>query len=253
MKLSELRTILRRDYLDDFTQMLEGSPDSQWAPGTLDRYISEAQEVFARDTWSLEDISTSAVCDVTLVALQADYALHSSILQVLSVRPADSEVDLHWTSYDTSRAQARVDPDIPWGEAFPYTSNPGRPQLWTTDRLARNLRVFPAPRAADVTAIGTLKLRVVRLPISPLIPTEAVPDPEPEIDARHHLKLLDYAAGRALIVANVDAGSRVTVRQQARDFFELFDKAVGKAKVDAARFARGPAIGRAGGWGRREA
>ena len=252
MKLSELRTILRRDYLDDFTSMLEGSPDSLWAPSTLDRYLSEAEEIFARDAWVLEDTTTAAVCEVPLVALQADYLLHTSIIQVLSVRPADSEVDLHWTSYDTSRVQSRVDSDIPWGEAFSYTSSPGRPQLWTTDRLARRLRVFPAPRSADVTAIVKLKLRVVRLPVSPLLPTEAVPDPEPEIDSRHHLKLLDYAAGRALLTSNVDAGSRTAVRQQARDFLESFDRAVTKAKTEAARFARGPAVVRSGGWGRRE-
>jgi len=253
MKLSELLRILRKDYLDDYSGMLDGSPDSVWSPDTLTRYLSTAEERYARRGWVLEDTTTSAVCDVPLVASNQDYALHSSILHVLSVRPADSELDLEHASYETISMRPRVDPATPWGMSYAYTSSLGRPQLWSTDRLNRKLRVYPTPRAEDVTAIGELNLRVVRLPLASLIPTEAVPDPEPEIPEEYHLSLLDYAAGRALLHANIDAGSRSGVRQAAKEFLGLFEAAVKEAFVERARLARGPAAVRYGGWGKREA
>jgi len=252
MRRSELLDILRRDYLDDVSAMTDGEPDSLWSPRTLTKHLTEAERIFCRRAEVLEDETTAAVCTVTPVVATQDYTLHASILRVLSVTPADSDIDLQHASYDTLRVKPTFDPDTPWGSAYSYTENPGRPAYWTTDRGNRKLRIRPIPRAQDVTDIGTLQLCVVRYPLVSLDPTEAIPDPTPEIDEEYHLAMIDYAAGMALTNANVDAGSRTGVRTTAKDCLDRFYRRVREAKVDVARLRRGPGVVRSTRWGKRE-
>jgi hypothetical protein len=252
MKLSELLDILRRDTLDDYSQMLDGQPDSIWSPRTLIKHLTEAERIFCRDAYVLEDNETAAVCTITPVATQQDYNLHNSILRVLAVTPADSDIDLQHASYQTLRIKPTFDPDTPWGSAYAYTESPGRPAYWSTDVGNKKLRVRPIPRAQDVTDIGTFNLRVLRFPLASLDPTEAIPDPEPEINERYHLALIDYAAGKVLMNANVDSGSRAGVRETARGLLTSFYEAVSKAELELERFRRGPAVVRTSRWGRRE-
>ena len=63
---------------------------------------------------------------------------------------------------------------------------------------------------------------------------------------------VEYAAGKVLLNANVDAGSRAGVRQAARDFLASFYDTVSKSKLEIERFRRGPAVVRTSRWGRRE-
>lgn len=252
MKRSELLDILRRDYLDDVSVMTDGEPDSLWSPRTLTKHLTEAERIFCRRAFVLEDETTAAVCTITPVATTQDYTLHSSILRVLSVTPADSDIDLQHASYDTLRIKPTFDPETPWGSAYAYTESPGRPLYWSTDRGNRKLRIRPIPRAQDVTDMGTLQLRVLRYPLASLDPTETTPDPTPEIDEEYHLALIDYAAGTVLMNANVDSGSRAGVRATAKDYLDKFYRRVREARTDVARLRRGPPVVRSSRWGKRE-
>ena len=246
MTRSELLDHLWKHVLDDKTDMLEGAPDSVWTPELLTRYLTHAERLYCRQAWALADDTTAAVCQVPLVLDTAKYTLHSSIVRVLSVTPNDSQVDLSNASYDNIRPRASPVSNEPWGVSTVYNEASGRPRQWSTDRPVGTLRIRPAPSAAEVAAIVRLNLRVIRLPLTTLDPSEAESDPSPEIPEQYHLDLVDYAAGRALTQSNVDRKAHA----DGKDFLKTFYANVRLAKQETDAAARAPAVFQFGGWGR---
>jgi hypothetical protein len=242
MKLSELLDHVAVHVLDDRTAMLNGSPDTLWSHEVLCRYFRRAEEEFCRKAWVLKDSATAACCEVALVAEVKDYALHSSVLRVLSATPADSDIDLVRVDYGTLRPRYSALP----GEAFDvnvqYLDAPGRPRWYATDVATKMIRVRPAPRAEDVTDIGELVLRVARLPINPLTASDL--DADPEIPAEYHMDLCDYVAFRALSHPNVDAEGK----REAKEFSKAFYAAVRDAKADVHTAEHAVPSWNFGGW-----
>lgn len=241
MKLSELISHVAKNVLDDRTAMLNGSPDSLWSNEVLARYFRRAEDEFARRTHCIEDDETAACCEITLVAEQNRYALHASVLRVLSVTPADTEIDLARFDYDSMRPRFDVTPGH-FDVNLTYTDSPGRPLWFSTDRATKILQIRPAPRAADVTDIVTLNLRVARRPITAL--TSENLDAEPEIPEEYHLDLCDYVAYRALMQPNVDNDAK----REARNFKAEFEASIRKAKADRLVAQAAPPQWRFGGW-----
>ena len=241
MKLSELLAHVAQNVLDDRTAMLNGSPDSLWSEEVLARYFRRAEDEFARRTHCIVDDTTAACCEITLVADTSRYALHDSVLRVLSVTPADTEIDLARYGYDSMRPRFDVTPGY-FDVNLTYTDSPGRPLWYTTDRATKVLQVRPAPRAEDVSDIGTLNLRVARLPITPL--SASSPNAEPEIPEEYHLDLCDYVAYRALIHPNADNDAK----KEARNFKAEFEASIRRAKADRLVAEAAPAQWRFGGW-----
>jgi hypothetical protein len=228
--------------LDDRSAMLNGSPDSLWSDEVLVRYFRKAEEIFCRKAWVLRDSTTAACCTITLVAGQKDYNLHASVLRVLSVTPADSDIDLVRVNYDTLRPRFDAQPSDHWDVNLQYTDTPGRPVWYATDIANRVLRVRPTPRAQDVADIGTLRLRVARMPLVALTAEDV--DNEPEIPEEYHLDLVDYVAGMALSHANVDNDGK----RDAKGFLGQFFSSVRSARGDLQEAHGAPAQFRFGGW-----
>jgi len=241
VKLSELLAHAS-SVLDDRSAMLNGAPDSIWSDEVLARYFRRAEEEFCRKAHILRDRTTAACSTITLVASQQDYALHSSVLRVLSVTPADSDIDLVRMDYDSMRPQFTAYPSEYWDVNVQYEDQPGRPIWYATDISDRVLRLRPAPRAQDVTDIATLNLRVARMPITALSVT--TPDNEPEIPDEFHLDLCDYVVGRALLHPNVDNAGQT----EGKEFLKLFYSAIRSARGDRHVADMAPAQFKFGGW-----
>jgi len=171
-----------------------------------------------------------------------DYPLHASVLRVLSVTPADSDIDMVRMDYDSMRPQFTAYPSEFWDVNVQYDDQPGRPIWYATDIADRVMRIRPAPRAQDATDIVTLKLRVARLPIVAL--SAGLPDNEPEIPEEYHLDLCDYVAGMALMHHDVDAAAR----KEAKDFLSVFFSSVRSARGDRHAADAAPASFKFGGW-----
>lgn len=242
MKLSELIAHVAQSVLDDRTAMVNGSPDSLWSNEVLTRYFRRAEEIFATRTHCIVDDETAACCQITLVAEQARYELHTSVLRVLSVTPNDSDIDLARWTYDTMRPRFDSTPGY-FDVNLTYTDAPGRPLWFNTDKATKVLQVRPAPRTEDVTDIVTLNLRVARRPINAL---GADLNAEPEIPEEYHLDLCDYVAYRALSQPTVDDDAK----SEASNYLREFERSIRRAKADRLVAGAGPVQWQFGGWAR---
>lgn len=241
MKLSELIAHVAQNVLDDRTAMLNGSPDSLWSNTVLARYFRRAEDEFARRTHCIIDDTTAACCSVALVTSQSRYALHASVLRVLSVTPADTDLDLVRHSYDSMRPRFDTTPGY-FDVNRVYTDSPGRPLWYSTDSATKILKIRPAPAADDVSDIVTLNLRVVRRPITAL--SADTPNSEPEIPEEYHLDLCDYVAYRALSQPNVDSDGK----KEAGAYLKEFERSIRKAKADKLVAEAAPVQWQFGGW-----
>jgi hypothetical protein len=228
VNLQSLLEHLGSHVLDDRATLASGQPDSLWPDSLLTRYLNDGQNIFCRKAWPIIDDTTAACSRITLVLDQSTYALHSSVMRVLSVTPADTDIPLVWLDYSLiSPKPSPSFPDYYQVPPAPFVEQSGRPGWYSTDEATRVLRVRATPDATAVADIVTLNLRVARLPITPL--SVSTPGGSPEIPEEYHLDLCDYAAGRALSQANVDSGD---VRAEGRGMIQDFYAKLRAAKND---------------------
>lgn len=227
MNLEEILDHLASNVLDDRSSLVAGPPDSLWTDDLLVRYLNEGQKIFCRKAWAIVDDTTAACCVIPLVADQNTYALHSSVMRVLSVTPADTNIPLEWLNFDLIAPRPISSlPDYYTVPPLAFVEQSGRPGWYTTDNATRILRLRPAPDADAVASVVQLNLRVARLPITPL--TVDNPQASPEIPEEYHLDLADYAGGRALMQANVDSEAK----DEGRKFVDGFMQKLRAAKND---------------------
>lgn len=241
MKLSELLAHVGANVLDDRTSMLNGSPDELWSDEVLARFFRRAEDIFAARTQCIKDDTTAACCQITLVAGQTRYDLHASVIQVLSVTPADTSIDLSRADYNTMRPRFDSTPGH-FDVNTAYTESPGRPQWFATDVATQAMKIRPAPRAQDVTDIGTLNLRVARRPLVAL--SHDAPDNEPEIPEQYHLDLCDYVAFRALSLPQVDSDGK----RESKNFYGLWEASLRAARNERLILEMAPMRWGFGGW-----
>lgn len=245
MTLEEILDHLSSNVLDDRAALVEGPPDSLWTDETIVRYLNEGQRIFCRKAWPIVDDTTAACCQIPLVVDTSKYALHASVLRVLSVTPEDTEIPLEWINYQLISPQPfNTLPDYYAVPPLAFVEQSGRPGWYSTDEATRILRIRPAPNDDSVTSIVNLNLRVARLPIVPL--SVATPQLSPEIPDEYHLDLADYAAGRCLMQANVDSDSK----DEGRKFVDGFFQKLRAAKNDRLIAQMAPGRYIFGGWSR---
>lgn len=244
MNLSDLLSELRNNILHD-----RATP-YLWSDATLVRYINEAQRRFAIKGLVIRDSSTAEVVNLTLVAGQTQYTLHSSIIAVISAKVSTLQNDLVRTGHFVLGGY-NADNRITWDSTVD-TVAPGPPLAYSTDEQvvegdsgtvnAVSMRVYPVP---SVAAAGTvINLRVVRKPIDDF--TTANLGAVPEIPEEHHLEMLDWAAYLALRIVDQDAGSP----KRADEFAGAFEVHVIEARKLVMRKLFAPkswGFGR-GGW-----
>ena len=245
MTLGELLKLLREAILNDRTDRVDGSSDYLWTDETLVTYINEAQRRFAVQGLVLRDGSTDEVVNVRLVAGQNVYALHESILGVISAKAVDRDCDLTRVGHAVLAAYRA--PTDRWIDPGTFTGlQPGYPVAYATDEflsdqdndslMQATMRVFPTPTAEYDGKL--VKLRVVRKPIDRFSVNGL--SATPELPEDHHIEMLDYAAYLALRIVDDDAGAP----KRAAEFKATFEESVREARALAMRKLFAPM-----GWG----
>lgn len=163
-----------------------------WPNDDVIRWLNEAVAEAATRAFLLNDRTTAAVCEVTLVPDQIEYQLHPSVLNIESVdveQPGGRTRGATVATYDEIRACHNYSPNLRgWGRRW---------HLYGEGNNGPRLILDRAPGEAG----GKLLLSVFRLP---LVPMEDDAD-EPEIHPRHHDGLLDWALFRAYSVRDIEA------------------------------------------------
>ncbi|MCK0507904.1 DUF6682 family protein [Aromatoleum anaerobium] len=174
MKLGELLAIIRRDELDDESQPY------LWSNAALIEYAEDAENEACRRASLLRDATTPAICRITLVAGTSEYDLDPRVIRLRRVRLTGNSTPL------VPVTTAQLDEEHPGWE-----DETGEPSCYLTDWETGEIRVVPTP-----TAVGTLELQVVRLPLVALNDMEDTP----EIHARFHRDLRHWIVKRAFSV-----------------------------------------------------
>lgn len=228
MQVSSLLTLLRDAILNDRTDRVAGSSDYLWTDETLLTYINEAHRRFATRALLIRDGTTPEVTEVTLVAGQSEYPLHSSVIGVLSAKIVGNVTDLARTGH-YNLAGARMATDSPFDVNQLQNATSGMPVAFSTDeQLVEGdgcnvesvvMRVYPIP---DTDAAGSvIKLRVARKPLN-----ELKRGSTPEIPEDYHIPMLDWAAYLALRIVDDDAGAP----SRAQEFAASFERHVREAR-----------------------
>jgi hypothetical protein len=248
MKLGDLLYVLREDILHDKTDLVPDSPQSDqlWSDRTLILYIDEAQRRMCREGLILRDGTTKDICTFWMKALQREYALHPSILAVVSAKcgpnPNLTNPINHPDHADLTRAGHASFNEffVPNPYFFDPSSlsyqKPGKVVAFDTDEFllpnnngefsVMNMRLYPTPSADFVQPVH---MRVIRLPQNHL--TRENLDAYPEIPEEHHVDMLDWAAYLALRKVDHDAGDPA----RAAEFKQSFEVHVAEAKKIAMR------------------
>jgi hypothetical protein len=222
MMLSDLLDELRNNILRDRSDQISGPSDYLWSDQTLIRYINQAQRRFARMSLCLRDASTPQCCTVPLVAGMTTYALDKSVIAVLSAKYPGDPGDIARTGH--FQLNTYYQPDTYFFDPGQLAVlPPGKVVAYSTDEETRaddegtrslvTLRVYPTPATPYNTPLA---LRVVRLPLGPLVD----PEDEPEVPEEFHLDMLDWAAYLALRISDHDAGDY----QRALAFKQTFEQ-----------------------------
>lgn len=194
MTTLELVTRLR-ELLDD-----ESEPYG-WTTSYLVQALNAAEEQATRRAYLLMDRSTASVCTISLVASQAEYSLHSRILQIRRAWLASAEYPL------TQVTREEIDTSPAWW------STEGTPEMFVTETM--NEIVFvPTPVSA-----ATVTLQVARLP---LVEQTATSSSTPEIPAQYHRDLLIWGQREAYLKNDADTRNMEMAERLEAEFTAKF-------------------------------
>lgn len=180
-----------RDRVDDAAQPY------LWSDAEVIGFLNEAVSEAAIRAQLIRDSTTTAVVQVAIVAATHTYALHASILDVHRAKLALASTPLETVSTE------KMDADWPGWE---LASGTPRYLVLDTSGATFSARLAPIPAAND-----TLHLIVHRLPIEPM----GSDDDAPEIPAREHYRLIDWACRCAYLKQDAE-----TFDQQRADRYE---------------------------------
>jgi hypothetical protein len=216
MTVEELLDQCRRDYLDDYTEMVSGSDDQLFRDSSLVRWFNEAERKICRETLGLVSIGAdTAFTQITLATGVSDYAVDPRIIRILSARPSDTVYDLSRATYNNIReTQARYGSQDYFDVNSAQTATPGRPSWYATDVATNKIRFFPTPSSVENALV--INLRAAHYPATKMSADSL--SASPEIPEQYHHLLPLYAAAKALSSPNVDSELRSAARAFAQDF-----------------------------------
>lgn len=176
-----------------------------WSDAEITLYLNQADNEAAERALLIQDATTASVCTLTLADGTATYALHAAVLRI-NRAVLTSTGDLLGV---VSREQLDV--------AQPgWETNTGTPQ-YVVEVGDGNVIITPTP-----TAIDTITLTVKRLPLTAM--ALATPTDTPEIPARHHYRMLDWALHLAYLKQDADAGDSAMADKYDAEFERSFGK-----------------------------
>lgn len=174
-----------------------------WQDDELILYINEAVREACRRSTLLIDDTTTAVCQIALVANTSTYDISPLILRILDARLTGSALPLNKTYYLELNEKL-----------YDWRSATGTPTHYMTDEMAQgHIRLYPTPDAT-----GTLNLKVVRLPLTTLSDYSS----SPEIPSQHHYALIDWVCHLAFRKQDAETENLPKVQMYAQSFNEKF-------------------------------
>lgn len=203
MNLAEI-VAQAREWLDDELEPY------LWSTPAITRWANEAVDEYALRTRALVDSTTPEVCTITVVAGQAVYPLHPSIVVVRRFEYRRPDV---MPEVLTRRTTTYMDRNFGGN----WTGMTGRPWIVIPDLQSRTFRLDRIPTAADV---GTIHLQVWRKALASE-KLEADED-EPPIDEAFHLKLVHWPCHRAYQKRDSEAYNANASADQLAQFTEAF-------------------------------
>lgn len=219
MTLTGLIEELRSNILRDVSDAVSADElDHLWSDQSLTNYINDAYFRFCQRTQYIQDASTQAVCEITLVAGQVDYPLHEAIIQVLSVEYGNVILPLRSANEYMGRPADTVGRSPVRRCDPPYLSGA------VPDYEIGTLRVLGTPLAEHDGQ--TLQLRVTRYPLTRLSLDDA--ETQLEIPERFHLDMLEWAAFRAL--RNHDPDGEAMAKASAHS--TRFERAIQEVRAE---------------------
>lgn len=165
--------------------------DSLWSNDELTLYVNDAMDEACLRSKLITDSSTAAICDIALVADQAEYTLDERIIWVQSAHQDGKDGSLEQT---TERILDRALPQ--WRQM----NSVEEPSKYLIDMNSHKIRLVPAP---SVPVADTLKLTVWRTQLASLDYAQAATE-IPEIPAIHHLGLIDWVVRQCYLKKDVD-------------------------------------------------
>lgn len=197
-----------------------------WSDDEVTLFLNEAQNEACERARLILDTTSPEVCELYVSAGTSGYDLDPRVLEIRRAKLDLATRPLVETSIE------ELDAQMPGWE-----SKTGTPtHFFQTSETG--LTLVPKPLAAD-----TLRLRVIRLPLQPM----ADDSDEPEIAAKHHYRMLDWA----LRCAYLKQDSEALDKQKAADHEAMFAASFGvrpDANVQRKRRDRRTPVVQMGTW-----
>lgn len=227
MTLNEMIDELRRNILRDVSDAENVDElDLLWTDAALTRYINDGYFRFCHLTEYIQDATTPEVCEIAIVPGQTVYPLHNAVIRVLSAEYDGRFLPANRVSYaqgDNTDFATRASRYVNYGTGVHGI---------VPDYEIGSLFIMGTP--SDDDAGKVLKLRVTRYPLKELSLDE--PDESPELPARFHLDLLEWAAFRALRNHDVDAENMAKASAHSTRFERAVEEV--KSEYRARTFSR---------------
>jgi len=238
MTLDEMLVYTASEFLDDRTDLVDGENDDLWSDDYLVRQFNEAARILCRRSWAIIEYGTVPAGSITLRTGVSVYPLHKSVLRVFDGTPTTQSAPLGRSEDINLRDTSVVTPypadtfnAVELGSAASLAGGSatlsGAPLAFASDAASRTLRVFPPP-TVDQNGLKVV-MKIARLPINELTLDDV--SAEPEVPTEFHMALCHYAAGRALVLPNVDADQKV----EGRRLLAEFDQVVREARQERQR------------------
>lgn len=228
MNLNQLLAELRRNILRDVSDAVSvDEADLLWSDDALVAYINEGYFRFAQMTEYLQDATTEAVTRIPLVDGQRDYALHPSIIRVLSVELRNTVIPV--VSTDTYFGN---NADITSYEVMAPRNDRSGIVAAVPDYEVGTLKLVGVPDAKNVGE--PLRLRVSRYPLAKA--TLDAPNEELEFPERFHLDIIEWAAFRALRNHDADAENMAKASAHKTRFMQAVEEV--QTEYRARKFSR---------------
>jgi hypothetical protein len=196
-------------------------PDYLWSTAEIRTYLNAAIDEVCERALLIEDRTTAACCQVTLVAAQGDYPLHASIIKVKRVTYGGQAI------YETS-VEALDGSDSFW------ENRTGAPTCFVMTGK-NSMRLVPTPTVDTVAIVPTIALTVYRTQLA-LLDEDSDDELEVEVPRLYHERMLAWLYRCALLKRDTETlDERESERQEAnftRAFGERLDANVARKQRD---------------------
>lgn len=218
MDLAEMLSHVR-EYLDDYTDIIDGDPDRLWSDDSIVRHLNQGARILCRRAWAIIEYGKAPAGIIVLQAGKVLYDLHPSVLKVLDATPSTQVAPLGRLTDIELRDPSPIGSDafdVGENAARESTALTGASLAFASDAGTRQMRVYPEPTATQNGVVVSLK--IARLPIVELTLDDV--DAEAETPREWDMPLCDYAVGKSLMRPNLDTQSKSDGRELLATFME---------------------------------